>query len=219
MNSKRVFFVMLGLIVLLVVAAAGTVVLGNQFLTKKSGKLAELKLENRVLEEQALSVTQAQKDIEKYSELERIAKQIVPQDKDQAKAVRELVKLAQESGISLSSITFPSSNLGQAPPPAPKPTEDDKTKDKAATPATPAAPAAPTISQVKAVDGIPGLYQLDITVQPTPDSTSYPELITFLHKLESNRRTATINSLNITPNANNRNQLTFTMTLSIYIKP
>lgn len=211
MNSKRVFFIMIGLVCLLVIAAAGSVVLGNQALAKKTSRLAELKLENRVLEEQALSVTQAQKDIDKYAELERIAKQIVPQDKDQAKAVREIVKLAQESGISLASISFPSSNLGQAAAPAAKPTEGET--------AAPAAPAAPSISQVKAVDGIAGLYQLDITTQSNPDTTTYPELITFLHKLESNRRTATISSINITPNSGNRNQLTFTMTLSIYIKP
>jgi Tfp pilus assembly protein PilO len=211
MNSKRVFFIMIGLVCLLVIAAAGSVVLGNQALAKKTSRLAELKLENRVLEEQALSVTQAQKDIDKYAELERIAKQIVPQDKDQAKAVREIVKLAQESGISLASISFPSSNLGQAAAPAAKPAEGET--------AAPAAPAAPSISQVKAVDGIAGLYQLDITTQSNPDTTTYPELITFLHKLESNRRTATISSISITPNSGNRNQLTFTMTLSIYIKP
>jgi len=211
MNSKRFFYVMVGVVVLLGGLTVATVVLGNMALTKKTSKLTELKLENRVLDEQKVSVTQAQKDIEKYAELERVAKQIVPQDKDQAKAVRELVKLAEQSGVSVASVSFPSSNLGAAAPAPVKPADGEA--------ATPVAPAAPAISQVKPVDGITGLYQMDITVQSNPDTTTFPELVEFLRLLESNRRTATISSINITPNSTNRGQLTFTMTLYVYIKP
>jgi hypothetical protein len=210
-NSKRFFYVMVGVVMLLSGLTVATVVLGNMALTKKTSKLTDLKLENRVLDEQKLSVAQAQKDIDKYAELERVAKQIVPQDKDQAKAVRELVKLAEQSGVSVASVSFPSSNLGTAAPAPVKPADGEA--------AAPAAPAAPAISQVKPVDGITGLYQMDITLQSNPDTTTFPELVEFLRLLESNRRTATISSINITPNSTNRSQLTFTMTLYVYIKP
>ena len=49
-----------------------------------------------------------------YSPLEKIAKIVVPQDKDQAKAVLEIVKIAGESGIKPTAINFPVSTLGNA---------------------------------------------------------------------------------------------------------
>lgn len=211
LSSKYFFFVMVGIVVLLALLCVGGLGLGNSLLTKKTQKLTELKLENRVLDEQKIAVVQAQKDLEKYAELERIAKQVVPQDKDQAKTVREIIKFAEEAGIGITSVSFPSSTLGAAPAPAPKAADGEaSTAPKATT---------PPITQVKPVDGVPGVYQLEITIQSSPDSVTFPKLLTFLKKLESNRRTSQVNSINITPNATNRSQLSVTMIINVYIKP
>ncbi len=81
MSSKKVFFGMIGLLGLMGVLIVATVVLGDSILRKQSEKLLSLKLDNQVIETQQASLTQAKKDIEKYDELEKISKQIVPQDK------------------------------------------------------------------------------------------------------------------------------------------
>src|SRR3989344_1719585 len=116
MNGKRVYFLMIGAISILVLGSIASVFLGDKILQSKAKHLTSLKLDNKVLDEQQTSLAQAKKDIDKYSELEQIAKAVVPQDKDQAEVVREIVKVASDNSIKLSSISFPSSSLGQASP-------------------------------------------------------------------------------------------------------
>lgn len=213
MTSKRFFFVMVGLVSFLGLGVVGSTLLANNILKSKASELTELKLQNRVIEMQQISVGQAKKDIEKYSELEGIAKSVVPQDKDQAKTVREIIKIAEESGIQIASITFPASDLGEKPIVV-KPVEGEET--------TPTAPAAPAISQVEPVTGISGVYQLDITIQ-TPNKTAitYAQLIQFLERLEQNRRTAQVSNLAIRPEQITRqnSRLSFTLGITVYIKP
>lgn len=212
MNSRKIFFVMAGIIGLLSLLAIAAVVLGDSILRKQSNKLMNLKVESKVIEAQQTALVQAKKDLEIYSDLEAVAKQVVPQDKDQARATREIVSLAEQSGIKLSSITFPASTLGQAQPKAVAPTDGS-------TP-VPAKPAAPSVTQVKPTEGIPSLYQLDITVvSDTTRPISYAQLIDFLHRLEQNRRTAQVSQLTIQPDPLNRSSLNFTLVITVYIKP
>ena len=211
MTSKKMFFVMIGLIGLVSLLIVGAVVGGDMLLKKQSDKLVSLKLDNQVLEGQQTALAQAKRDLQTYSELETVAKQVVPQDKDQARAVREIVSLAAAAGIKISSIGFPASTLGQA---VPKATTDDKSAVSTTT------PAAPTVSQVKPVSGIDGLYQLDITVtSDAANPSTYQGLINFLTRLEQNRRTAQVSQISITPDSTNRLRLNFTLTITVYIKP
>jgi len=213
MNSKRVYIGMIILVALLGVGIIATAVLGDRILQKQSKKLVSLKLDSEVLNEQQTSLTQAKKDVTKYSELNKEAKAIVPQDKDQAAAVREISQIALYSGIKLSSISFPASSLGQkstTPTTTNKSDGDDSAKKESA----------PPVTQVKAVEGIKGVYAMEITIQQdTNNSVSYNDLISFLSKLEQNRRTAQVTSVTIQPIAKTPDKLTFTLVLNVYIKP
>lgn len=202
---------MIGALTLSFIFLIAAVVAGDGLLRKKSGDLMALKLENHVLDEQQVSLIQANKDIQKYAELEKTANAIVPQDKDQAKTVREIVKIAAESNIPISSISFPSSTLGQPTAPA--------AKDASGATAKPTTPT-PGITQVKPVEGMTGVYQMEITVQsdsarPVP----YSALITFLSKLENNRRTAQVSTISITPFPQNINLITFNLGINVFIRP
>lgn len=207
MNSKKVYFGMLGIISILAILAITCLVLGNGMLQKKSDKLSELKLENRVLEEQQSAVIKANKDIEKYKELEELAKRIVPQDKDQARTVREITQIADQSGIFIDSIQFPKSDLGKPAIKVPG----------SATATTPSKPSIPPITQTKPVEGIPGLYQMEIKIDVN-NAVSYQRLIDFLSRLEQNRRTALVSSISIHPLAKTPT-LTFEITFNIFVKP
>lgn len=187
-------------------------ILGNGILQKKSDKLVELKLENSVLEEQQAAVIKANKDIEKYKELESLAKRIVPQDKDQARTVREIAAIAAQTGVFIDSIDFPKSDLGK--PLAGAPVQN---KDAAGAAATPTAPTTPPITQTKPVEGLPGLYQLEIKIEVNRD-VSYQRLIDFLSRLEQNRRTAQVTSITIHPQ-DKTPTLTFEITFNIFVKP
>ncbi len=213
MNSKRIYFLMLGAIGLLGVLLIATVFFGDKMLKKQGDRLTSLKLDNAVIENQQTALVLAKRDIEKYAELESIAKQIVPQDKDQARAVREIVSLAKESGVNISSISFPASNLGQSQPKAQPPAEGDSSTTTTTTPA-------PSISQAKPIESIKGVYQLDITVvSDTIQPMTYDQFISFLDKLERNRRTAHVSQIVIQPNTLNRALLSFNLTVTVYVKP
>lgn len=149
--------------------------------------------------DQQVQLTKVKKDIATYSELNTIAKSVVPQDKDQAEAVREIVNLAAQSGIpKLSSIAFPPSTLGGG----------------AATKKTGA------LTQVTPVKGIPGVYDLQITVtQANTDLVPYGNFIAFLSRLEQNRRTAQVSSINVQPDQKSPGKISFTLVIDEFIKP
>jgi len=168
-------------------------------LKKSSDELVAVKLENRVLDEQQSFLVKAKKDIETYKELNGIAQSVVPHDKDQARTVRDITSIASSLGIKLSSVSFPASTLGQS---------------------SKISGAKTAVTQVTPVTGIPKLYEMQITVQQdTGAPISYEKFLDFLSKLEKNRRTAQVTSVTIQPSTSNRNNLTFNLVLSTYIKP
>lgn len=198
MNAKKTYFVMLGVAALLTLGIFAALFLSVSVLKSKSNDLVAVKLENKVLDEQQTSMIAAKAAIEKYKDLGAIAQAVVPHDKDQAQTVRSLSAIASGLDIKLSAINFPPSTLGQS------------TKSKKKT----------TETQVSPVPGIKNIYEIPITVQSdTTAPITYPKFIEFLTKLESNRRTAQVNTISIQPDAKNRNLLTFNLGLSTYIKP
>lgn len=211
MTTKKVFYLLsAGLIILLGLIGA-SVYFGTSFIESQSKKLAEAKAQTMVIEQQQISLAQAKRDIEKYSELNMLAKTIVPQDKDQAKTVREIDKIARDNGINLKDISFQTSNLGQAAPAAPRQSDGEGS----AAPRTPVAP--PTLTQVKPVPGINGVFALEIVISPA-DPISYRSFLNFLEDLEGNRRTAHVEKISINPSEDGRS-LTFSLTLNAYVKP
>lgn len=209
MNSRRVFYLMTAGIIMLVIAILGSTYMAGSMLEKRAATLHDLKLKNRVLSEEKTGLIKARQDIAKYSSLEKIAKTIVPQDKDQAQTVREIVKLANLSGINPSSITFPASTLGAAATPT---TSSGTTASGASR--------AGNLTQLTPVKGMTGLYVLPITIQQDSSApVPYDRLIEFLSRLEQNRRTAQVSSIVLQPSTVDRNKLSFTLTVDEYIKP
>lgn len=213
MNSKRLHFILLGVLVLAIIGLFGTAYLVNGLLGKQATTLANLKLQTQSLSSQQTGLKKAKKDIATYSDLEKITKQIVPEDKDQAAAVREIVNIAATNGIVLDKIDFPPSTLGA--------TTGGGAAASAAAPTTPAAGTSKSaLSQLTAVPNIPGVYNLQITIQNGQDNlATYAKFYNFLASLENNRRTAQVANINITPDPDNRNLLSFTLILNEYIKP
>ena len=213
MTSKHTNYIATGILIVMGLLSVYSIIWANQTLGKKSAKLVNLRLENELAENQQTSLVQTNKNIDTYIELEKIAKAVVPQDKDQAQTVREIVKIASESGITLSSISFPASTLGQA---APKPTTEAGETTGTSQTQTSTAP----VTQVKPVQGITGVYVMEIIVQQEQAKPiTYNQLIDFLKRLENNRRTAQVSGVTVQPNPSNRSKLSFTLTVNAYIKP
>jgi hypothetical protein len=212
MTAKRVYYLMIAIVVLLVGGIIGGAY-GIQVLLKgESAELASLKAKVGALNQETISLKKAKKDITTYTELYNISKVVVPENKNQAQAVRQIVKLADENGIVLDSITFPASTLGSTPlgtkPGVTSPTGPSATTGTA------------SLSQLVPVPTIPGVYDLQLTVASSPSRlATYSQLINFLSALEQNRQTALVSSINIQPDSNNHRLFSFNLTLDIYIKP
>lgn len=220
--GKRLHYILLASIGLLLIGLAAGAYGANALLTSRADKLTALKAKSQAQAQEQISFINAKKEIKQYAGLQKITQAVVPADKDQAQAVREIVNIAAANGVSLTSITFPASTLGAG--------ISGNSTGSAGTPAQ-AAPAAGSsktesgagtgkLSQVTPVKNIPGVYSLLITVQSDSSKpVPYHSFISFLSALEHNRRTAQINTIILQPKANNRDLLTFTLTLNEYIKP
>ena len=211
MTSKKFFFLQMGIISLLfILLIASTLVITNMLKTK-SNDLVALKAKSGALDLQKEALAKAKKDIQAYDELYKIAKTIVPEDKSQAEAVRQIVKIAQINGVNLATINFPASTLGNG-------ISSVNGSGSATTPVPQTNKK--SLSQLQPVKSIPGVYLMQITVnsdvnKPVP----YSKFIDFLTGLESNRRTAQVSNISIQPDANNKNNISFTLTINQYIKP
>lgn len=224
MTGKRTYFGLLGLVGILFIALLAGASGANQLLTAKSHTLVAKKAQSQALAQEQASFELAKRNIKKYAALEQIAKTVVPQDKSQAEAVREIVNIAAANGVTLGSVTFPESTLGSNAPGATSITGAPASAapaQAAVSPATAnAANAKANLSQLLPVKGIPGVYQLTITI--TSDTTHpilYNQLISFLNGLEHDRRTAQVTTITIQPVTDNPKYLNFTIALNEYIKP
>src|SRR5438105_3846240 len=119
MNSKRLHMILVASIILLLVGLVAGAYGVNSLLTKRADKLTNLKAKSQALAQEQVSLNQAKKDIKKYADLEKIAGAIVPEDKNQADAVREIVNIAAANNVNLAAINFPASTLGNTPTGAP----------------------------------------------------------------------------------------------------
>lgn len=176
-----------------------------------------LKAKSEALAQEQQSFIIAKANIKKYAALDQIARTVVPQDKSQAEAVREIVNLAAANHIALSSIDFPPSTLGGSSGSA-SPAQGTGTGSTSPSPATSSTSSTQNkLSQLTQVKGMPGVYQLPITVtSDTKKPIQYSQLINFLSNLENNRRTAQVESITIQPLGGG---LTFVLNLNEYIKP
>jgi hypothetical protein len=199
-KSKQLFFGLSALFALLIIGLFGVAYGADKMLSTQAAKLSKLRADSDVLDTLQTTIAKNKQDIAKYGELNTIAESVVPQDKDQAEAVREIVNLAAQSGISkLTSVTFPASTLG---------TTTSGTGSKT------------SLTQLTPVTGMTGVYELPITIaQAASSHVTYDNLTTFLSKLEQNRRTAQVSSITVQPDPSNPNLVAFTLIINEFIKP
>ncbi len=218
MTSKRLHTVLLAGLALLFLGLIGGTYAINKLLTSQADKLIALKAKSMALDQEQLSLNRASKDIKKYDSLDKIAQAVVPQDKNQAEAVREIVNIAAANDVSLVSISFPASTLGNLPGGTVAPSSSGSS---VAGPAPSAGSSkAGSLSQLTPLKNIPGVYQLPITIKgDTNNPVQYEKFINFLSDLEHNRRTAQVETITLQPTIGNRDFVTFELTLSEYIKP
>ena len=208
MNPKQFRLVLMGILAAITLAFIGIWAAGMSAIKSESGKMVDLKVKNQTADAQLANLEASKKEGAKYSYFKSDANSVIPKDKDQAQAALEIYEMANAAGISIQSITFPTSDLGS----------------KNVSSATAASSKAALLSQAKPVTGIKDLYSIELTITPATGAQVPPEkqvtfakFTDFLKRIENNRRTAQITQVNIQPIAES-NQINFTLIINIFIK-
>jgi hypothetical protein len=197
MTAKRVNRLLLIVLILAVVLAGGILFVSNYLMRSSANQLVQAKLDNVGFDNAERSYLQARQYLEEYSELNDVMQKVLPKSKDQAQAVSELYKIGDETGIKIASIQFPSSSLGQ------------KNTSSSA------------VTQAKTVDGMPGVLGIDVSVELEPASgasISYANMISFLQKVELNRRNMQIKQITVNADVINGG-VTFNAIITTFVKP
>jgi hypothetical protein len=215
MDSKKLRLMLIAGMFLAVVSFLAITFYGLSVLGGKSQSLVGLKAQSQTAYSQLINLVQSKKEVEKYSYFKSVARTVIPEEKNQAKAVLEINQMAKASGISIQSITFPASTLGGVDgisTTAPKTTAGASSSGKA-------------ITQAKPVPGIAGLYSLELTITPASGKVvnagkivTYAKMLNFLKRIENNRHTAQITQVGIQP-ASDSQELSFTLVVNTFIKP
>jgi hypothetical protein len=223
MTAKKLFKVLLGALLAVVAGSILMVWQAKNWLTGRSAVIITSKLDVAELESTYNQGLRARTELLTYNTLLSSVDDILPEDKDQVNALSQIIKISDEVGITINTISFPSSELGSAKPVAPKAVET--TNDK---PSEAPAVATPTqaITQAKPVDGLPGIYALQvrldgITQKGSVNGPTYDQVLSLLRAVERNQRTLQITSLGITPVKDSSGSTTYqvAITLNLFIKP
>jgi hypothetical protein len=221
MTPKRVYLLLIAVMVLLGAGMAAAAYGAQTVMASQSDRLVKARANLGALSLQQTNLIEAKKELVSYAPLYQISKVVVPESKDQAETVRQIVKLASDNDVTLGSITFPSSTLGTGAATATNATAPSAASTNAASNTS-----LPTnrYSQLTLVPQIPGVYTLPITiVSDTTHPVTYSRLIAFLQALEQNRLTAQVSSVDISlPNSSTNSStvaINFSLITNIYIKP
>jgi hypothetical protein len=191
----------------------------NIWLSKKADGLVTLKLETVGLEEKQLVNQKAANYLKENEATRDLLEKIVPKSKDQAKTIAELLKISEEIGVTINTITFPASELGSS------------SAGKTVVGTTPVAAAtnATAITQAKPVANIPGLLGIEVSLSQidrrgsaSGSGVTYKQLLGFLEAVEKNRRTMQIKTLQISPLKSATGSISgyaLTLTMNIFVKP
>ena len=218
MSSKRLHTALIIALVLLFMGLVGGAYQVNKLLISESDNLVVLKAKSQALDQEQVTLNKAKDDIKRYDNLNQIAQAVVPQDKNQAEAVRQIVNIAAKNGVTLAAINFPASTLGNLPNGAAPATASSPATQTAASSVASAKTA--NLSQLTPLKNIPGVYQLPITINNDMNHpVRYANFINFLNDLEHNRRTSQVQTITIQPAATDRGSIIFNITLNEYIKP
>lgn len=204
MNSKKLYFILIGIIVITIAGTSTLVVFANKFLANESVKLdtaRSMSQKNALLDAKYKQISANSRYWQEPSrDLYSTVKSMLPLQKDQAEAVDLIQQLAAESsaGLKLNSITFPSSDLGAK---APAPTSSPSGSSETAT-----APAATVtkVTQTKTIKDIPGILAIETKISLKPPAAGatnidYASFLKFIDGLTNNSRLMQVTELSVSP--------------------
>ncbi len=189
-KAKRTFYLLIAINVLLIGGITGVYIFAAKFAKQKSQDIAIIKADIETNDQSLNSYRELERSLSKSTELTAIAKEVLPQDKNQSLALQEINKFAEESGVSIKQVTFN-------------------------TPSSAKKTAGPTLTSPSNLKGVAVL-----SVSVKVDKMQYEQLLALLKKFEDNRRRMQVTSISLAPSTTKLGQLDRAdLSVDIYLKP
>lgn len=191
MTPKKVFYGMLGLVALSIIASVFAFRMAQSNLADQALSISDLKAELELVEAQVQVYNNAKTKVEELKDLAGLIDKVLPEEKNQAEVVSQLKQFAQETQTGIRTLEFSTLSDGNTNP---------------------------NLSQTTAVEGIPGVRALQVNMSLN-DGVSYAQFLAFLEKIENNQRKMQVTSVSITPNPEDRNILSSaSLQIKVYLK-
>lgn len=205
MNStKKMYYILIAVFLLVIIGIGAMLYFSRTFMANSEQELIDAKLEIVKLEETEKIYRENINKLEEFSEIANILEEVVPSEKDQARAVRELNQIVKDNGLAISTISFPSSDLNK------KATTNSSTSSTTTSTTT-------SVSQAKPVKGVKGVLGMDVNIEvvsATDDPITTDQILGILRQIENNRRNMRVNSINFNAGAESIN-----LQVTLFIKP
>lgn len=106
LDSKKFFFVLVGVNVLLVVATIAVFTLANSTAQKRSDQMSQLKADSETNDQLINYYKVLQGTLNANKDLQDTVQKVLPSDKDQSVALNDLNQFAQNTNVDIQQITF-----------------------------------------------------------------------------------------------------------------
>jgi hypothetical protein len=228
MNIQKVHKIFLLIFVASIVASAFIVRTAANWLTQSSSELNSIRGELSDLSTKLENIDRQKKVLATQASSVSTLSFVLPKEKDQARALKEIEAIANQANVTIESVGFPSSTLGSAQTVAPKTTADTTAPSTTSGTSTGATatptPSKPTkvVSQATPLKDIPGVQSIELSIgainskDTSIKGVRYDEMLSLLKLIERNRRTMQIRSIGIGQTETAAGK-TYSLTLSIVI--
>ncbi|MDX1765585.1 MAG: hypothetical protein R3313_01380 [Candidatus Saccharimonadales bacterium] len=197
-NPKKVFFGMLGVIGLIVLAGLGVFYYADSLFANNAREIADLKADDAILEEKIRKGREIEQQLNDIAFLEPVIEEVLPSVKEQSNLIGELSKIEAQTGITLLNINFPGSDIG-----------DEGSN--------------PDLTQTEDLESIGTVKLLPVTT--SFECVSFEQLLNFLEKTEENRRKMQVSSISINRRADPNDafcdvgSLDVNLIIGVYVNP
>ena len=196
-DPKRVFYVMIGVVSLVVLVGVGIFYYVDSLFASNAQEISNLKADDAILEERIRKGREIEQQLKDIEFLVPVIEEVLPSDKQQSNLVGELTEIENQTGVELQNITFPGSDIGDG--------------------------GDPSITQTENLESL-GRVKL-LPVNTSFQCVSFDQLLNFLEKTEDNRRKMQVTSIDIARRGDSNDpscpagNLDVSLTLEVYINP
>jgi Tfp pilus assembly protein PilO len=164
---------------------------GNNQLKAKASSISDLIADRDITQEKIINLQKAQKSSEDLDSVTQLLDNLLPKTKQQEELIADVIYTATaESGIPFSQVSSFSFSGSSEPD---------------------------SLSGTVLSKEFPGVYEYPFTLQI--NSIPYATLLTLLREIETNGRIVQVENIQISPDSDNPNVLTVSLSTKAYVKP